>query len=209
MRFKTTKQHKTWWKDRKIDWQKDYLATWNHPHRELISRVLASFNWISLWEVGCGPGANLVRLIKDGASNKQLGGSDVNPEAIKLAQKTFKGGKFHVESVEDMLLSDEAVDVILSDATLIYIGPFKIKKAIKEIIRIARNRLVLCEFHSENWLKRWIFRLRTGYNAYNYRKLLEDAGCYDISILKIPKAFWDGTPWTEFGYIITCKITHE
>lgn len=204
-RIKTTEKHKKFWRERKIDWEKDYLSTWNHPHRGLITYVLKNLRWISLWEVGCGPGANLVRITKE-IAGKQLGGSDVNADAIAVANKTFNGGKFHVESVEDLLLSDNAVDVVLSDACLIYIGPTKIQKVLKELKRIGRNNLVLCEFHSNSWWQRLLFRWKTGYNAYNYRTELEKAGFYDIQMIKITKEYWEGYPWETFGHIIVCKI---
>jgi ubiquinone/menaquinone biosynthesis C-methylase UbiE len=206
LRFKTTEDHKKFWTERKIDWNKDYLSTWNHPHRQLIVWALKSIPWYSLWEVGCGPGANLVRIVKD-FPGRQLGGCDINSEAIDLARKTFVGGRFHVEGVEDILLSDDSVDVMLSDAALIYIGPNRIDKAIKELTRISRNHIILCEFHGTNIFKRWMFRFKTGYNSYNYKKLLEKHGCYNIKVIKIPKEYWDGTPWTEWGYIIIANVS--
>ena len=204
MHLFNTEKHKKFWKERKIDWQKEYLDTWTHPHRNIIISLLSSFHWNSLWEVGCGPGPNILRILKS-FSGKQLGGSDVNAEAIELANKTFVGGRFHVESVEDMLLSDCSSDVVLSDAALIYIDPFRIKKAIHEIVRIANDRIILCEFNSKNVWKRWLFRIQTGYNAYDYKKLLEDAGCYDVQMVKITPEFWDGEPWTKWGYIISAR----
>jgi ubiquinone/menaquinone biosynthesis C-methylase UbiE len=206
--LKTTKQHLKYWRDRKIDWGTHYTATWNHPHRMLITMVLKSFPWMSLWEVGCGSGPNLIRLVREGFTDRQLGGSDVNPDAIELASKTFQNGKFHCEPSDDILLSDQSVDVMLSDAHLIYIGPLKIKKVLGEMIRVTRNHIVLCEFHSKYFWKRWWFRLRSGYNAYDYKKLLESLGCYDVQIAKIPKEFWPGTPWEEWGHVITAKIVH-
>lgn len=210
--IKSTKQHSSYWANRKIDWSTSYLATWNHPHRSLITAILSSFEWTSLWDVGCGPGANLIRIVKESEKNprlknKQLGGSDINADAIELARKTFVGGKFHVESCEDMLLSDNATDVVLSDANLIYIGPTKINKVLKEMTRICRSTIVLCELHSTNLLTRWLYRFKTGYNMYNYQELLEKAGCYDIKLFKIPKEFWEGTPWETHGHIITAKVT--
>lgn len=206
-----------YWKERKIDWKQSYLygvdpvsqqPMWNHPHREIIVQFLKSFPWVSLWEVGCGAGANLVKIIRE-IPGRQLGGSDVNEDAIKVARETFVGGRFHVESVEDLMLSDKSADVFLSDATLIYIDPFKIKKAVHEIVRSARNKIIFCEFHSTNFLERWWLRLTTGYNAYNYRKLLEDEGCYDIRIIKIPEAYWQGFPWNKWGYIITANVLQK
>lgn len=205
--IKTTAQHEKFWRERKIDWDAHYTATWTHPHRALIIAALQTIPWISLWEIGCGSGANLIRIIKEGFQGRQLGGSDINADAIAAAMKNFTGGKFHIESSEDILLSDNAVDVMLSDASLIYIGPGKIKKVIAEMTRVARNHIILCEFHSTHWWKRWLLRWRTGYNAYDYRTLLENAGCYDIKVIKIPKEFWEGDPWESFGYIIMASVT--
>lgn len=209
-----TKKHKKYWAERKIDWDKSYLRgidevsgrpMYDHPHREIIMQALKTFPWMSLWEVGMGGGANLAKILQT-FKDKQLGGCDINPDAVEFATKTFQGGKFHCESVEDMLLSDKAVDVVLSDATLLYIGPEKIRSTIHELVRIARNRIVLCEFHGTNWLSRWWLRLKTGYNAYDYKKLLEDEGCYDIQVVKIPEAYWQGFPWTKWGYVIVAKL---
>lgn len=203
--IRSTKQHTKYWSERKINWHEHYSATWNHPHREIIIQLLKTFNWFSLWEVGCASGPNLIRIIKE-FPGRQLGGSDLSADAIELARTTFNGGKFHVESAEDLLLSDKAVDVLLADATLIYIGPRKIKKVLNEFTRITRNRIILCEFHSTSFWRRWLLRLRTGYNAYNYQQLLEEAGAYDIQMVKIPKEYWPGTPWEEWGWIISAKL---
>lgn len=215
--MKTTKEHKEYWKNRKINWNESYLSgidertgkpMWDHPHRSLIVYALKCFPWFSLWEVGCGGGANLVKIARE-IPGRQLGGCDINADAIKLCQAVLKDGRFHVESVDDMLLSNNSVDVILSDASLIYIGPEKIDKAIHEIVRSARNTIILCEFHSTNWLDRLIFRWKTGYNAYNYKQLLEKHGCYDVQTIKIPKSLWPGQPWEKWGYIITAKLINK
>lgn len=212
-RFKTTNGHARWWKNRKIDWEKDYLSTWTHPHRALIVQALKTFPWVSLWEVGCGAGANLVRIIqelKPGPNNfKQLGGSDINPDAIAAAEKALTGARLHVEPLDDILLSDGATDVVLSDAALIYIGPGRIKKAVAEMVRISRKAVVLCEFHGGTPLSRWWLRVRNGYNAYDYVKLLEDAGCYDIQVVKMPKWAWDGFPWQPWGHVILAKVAKK
>jgi ubiquinone/menaquinone biosynthesis C-methylase UbiE len=214
MRLKTTEQHKKFWSERKIDWTKDYLSTWNHPHRQLISWVLSTFHWVSLWEVGCGPGPNLMKIVKDFKPTmenpRQLGGSDISADAIEVARTTFQGGRFHVEGVEDLLLSDDATDVVLSDATLIYIGPTRIRKTLKEMIRVCRGRIVLCEFNSTSWWKRAVLRFRTGYNAHDYKKLLDELGCYDVQLYKIPPEGWPGSKpgegWYDFGTIITARV---
>ncbi len=205
--LKTTEQHKKYWQDRKIDWKTHYYDSWNHPHRELIVEALKQFPWFTLWEVGVGGGANIARIVRD-LPGRHLGGSDVSEDAVAFCREAFKDGKFQVESVEDMLMSDHSSDVILSDATLIYVDPKKIDKVMGEIVRIARNNIVLCEFHSKSWWKRFWFRMKSGYNAYDYDALLKRHGCYDVRIFKIPKRFWPGTPWEEWGHIIIASVTH-
>ena len=126
----TTKQNADWWARRQIDWKSSYLDTWDHPHRSVISAILSNFSWLSLIEVGCGPAPNLINIIKK-FKGRQLGGVDVNPEAIALAKKTFTDGLFKVCPGNDVMLSDKATDVTLTDMALIYVAPLKIDSYIE------------------------------------------------------------------------------
>lgn len=199
----TTKQNERWWKDRKIDWDKDYLKTWNHPHRYIISGILKQYNWLSLVEVGCGSGPNLVNIIKN-IKGRQVGGVDINEEAIALAQKTFTNGYFKVGSAEDILMSDKSVDVVLTDMLLIYVGPRKIKKHLQELKRIGRNIVMLHEYHEKSWWRRWKLRIFSGRHAYDYEKLLNNLGFYDIIKYKMPEFEKDSE--NRFRYIFVARI---
>src|SRR3990167_6841462 len=101
----STKQHQNvWlrWLDRNTtEYWTDYLKTWDHPHRHIISAVLNRFHWISLFEIGCGSGPNLANILNY-HKNKQLGGLDLNPLAIEVAQKQFRGALLKVGTGEDM-----------------------------------------------------------------------------------------------------------
>lgn len=204
-RHRTTAQHQKFWTNRQIDWQIEYLDTWQHPHRYLISNILSTIPWISLIEIGCGSGPNLKNIL---SANKkpfiQVGGVDLNADAIALANKTFTNGMFKVGSADDMMLSDKSCDVILSDMTLIYVG--QIDKYLKEIKRVARNYVVLCEFHSNSWWKRWWLWVKTGYHAYDYAKLLEKEGFWDIGWYKIPDQMWPDSSNNEFRYIFVARV---
>jgi ubiquinone/menaquinone biosynthesis C-methylase UbiE len=202
LKLRTTREQSKYWKERKIDWVKEYLTTWNHPHRTWIMHILASFQWISLMEVGCGPGPNLMKIIKS-FEGKQVGGIDVNAEAIKVAEENFINGRFKVGSGDDIMMSDKSTDVVLTDMCLIYVGPRKIDQYISEIKRITRGRIVLCEFHSESFLTRLKVRLTTGYNAYNYKKLLTKHGFYDTQVFKMPPEAYPGARDMTCRYIIT------
>lgn len=203
----TTAQWSGWWARRKIDWKTSYLDNWNHPHRQMISAILKTFPWMSLLEVGCGAGANLAQIVKTHPVGKQLGGIDVNPEAIELAKQTFAGAFLKVGSVEDIMMSDNSADVILSDMCLIYVGPRKIGKVLQEMKRVARSRVVLCELHSDSWVERLKLKYQSGLHAYDYLKLLEKHGFHDVIRYKLPIEAWpEGEKQKKFGYVIVAKI---
>lgn len=204
----TTSQWERWWEKRNIDWQKDYLATWNHPHRHLIAGVLKTFSWFSLLEIGCGAGANLYHIVRTAGEHKQVGGVDINPEAIKVASQALNGAYLKVGSVEDMMMSDNSADVILSDMCLIYVGPRKIRKVLREVKRIGRLRVVLSEFHAPRLIDRLLLRYRSGLHAYDYVKLLESEGFHDVTMYKMPKECWPGADDSKqkFRYVIVAKI---
>jgi len=202
-RNKTTKEWSNFWRLRKIDWKVSYLDTADHPHRHLISEILSTIRWDSLLEVGCGSGANLVNIISH-FKNKQVGGIDINADAIELARETFEGAFLKVGSVEDIMMSDNSVDVILSDMCMIYID--KPDRAIKEIKRVSRNYVLFSELHSESLFMRMKLKWTSGYNAHNYRKLLEKHGFTDIIISKIPLKAWEGgNPQKDYGYFVRAK----
>ena len=201
----TTAQHKKYWGSRKIDWATHY-GNWDHPHRFVISSILSKLPWFSLIEIGCGAGANLINIVKN-IPGRQLGGVDVNPDAIETAQKFLTGAMLRVGSGDDVMLSDKSVDVILTDMMLIYVSPRNIDSYIKELRRLARNYVVLCEFHHSSFIKRLLLRLKTGYNAYNYEKLLQQHDFYDILTYKLTEKDWPGgDPQRSFGNIIVARV---
>lgn len=202
--FRTTQEHSKYWRERKIDWKQAYLDTWNHPHRQYIVDFLKSISWVSLFEIGCGAGANIMKILKE-IPGKQMGGIDINPDAIELCQKTFKGGHFKVGTAEDMLMSDKSTDIVLSDMALIYVDSRKIDKYIKEIIRVTRNYVLFCEFHSDSWWERLKIKATSGYSAYDYRKLLQKHGFYDIFIYRLPLEAWPGAK-DQIRHLILAKI---
>lgn len=206
--LKTTKSQTKYWTDRKINWKESYFDTWNHPHRFVLTALLRTFNWTSLMEVGVGGGANLANILKH-TKGKQLGGIDVNEDAIEFCQKTFRGGVFKKGNTEDLPFSDKSVDVILSDMTYIYVGPIAIHKHIKEIRRVTRGQVVLCEFYEPNPIKRLWYWWKHGYFFHNWKKILEKYGFYDIFMVKLPEDAWPGGLQEKHCYLIKAKSPHR
>ncbi len=203
--FNSTKHWVSWWSQRKIDWKVHYMNP-NHPHRIMLAEVLKRMNWLSLIEVGCGAGANLVQIVKS-IPGRQVMGVDINPDAIAFAQTQFKNALLKVNAADNIMLSDQSCDVILSDMTMIYISPLKIEKHLNEFKRVARNYVVLCELHNSSWWHRFAVKWKEGYNVFNWPKLLEKNGFYDIQKFKIPTSAWPESDLQQkYGYIIVARV---
>lgn len=208
--MKATHYHLKYWRNRKLDWDKAYSSTWNHPHRILLAEFLMKLQFMSLLEVGCASAPNLITITKrfqKAGRQVMLQGVDVNQDAIQQAEKQFNGARFRVNPAHDLFYSDNSVDVILTDMTLIYYDPVMIRKALAEFARVSRHYVVLVEFHHPSFKQRAKLWLKDGYFAYNYKKLLGRQGFRDVNIFKIPPDSWPGGwPQDVFANIILAKV---
>ncbi len=203
--LKSTKDHKKYWKNRKINWKESYFDTYNHPHRQMIINLLKRVSFGSILEVGCASGPNLYRISKE-FPGVQVGGVDISKEAIETARVLLPPKAIlQVDSADELFFSDKSSDIVLADACLIYLGPTRINKAINEMKRIARKQVILVEFHSENFLERLGIWSASGYFSYNYKKLLTKHGFHSIEMTKIPESVW-GYPWSSWGYVIKAEV---
>lgn len=201
--LKTTNRFRKYWKERKIDWHQAYFTP-EHPHRQLFIEKLKDFQFKSLLEVGCAAGANLYR-IKKAFPWVDVGGIDWNEDAINEAKKMLVGcSVLQVGEATDIYISDKGADILISDMCFIYLDGKNFKKALKEAKRVARNGVIFCEFHETNFFRRLLIKLSTGYNAYDYRKELLNAGFHDIQIQSLTTKDW---PDTEKEKGLRCIIT--
>ena len=208
MRNRLTSQWKKYWAERKIDWKTRYFDTQNHPHRKRIIEILSGLKWFSLFEIGMGAGANLVNIVRH-FKQVQVGGIDVSEDAVEVAKRYLNGALLKVGSVEDIMLSDNSVDIVLSDMALMYVDPFKIDKVLEEIKRVGRSHVVFCELVSKNWWQQLKMLISSGYHAHQYKKLLEKHDFYNIIEYKLTKEDWPEGDQEKFGYIITAKINKK
>jgi len=178
--------------------------SWNEPYRFMITSIINRLEWLSLVEIGCGEGDNLVNILKH-TKGKQLGGIDHNPEMLEKCSKKVSGGFFKKCEADDIMLSDKAVDIVLADDLFRDISLFRLKKTLNEFKRVGRRVIVLRELHSENLLRCIELKLKRGYNMFNWKKLLERNGFYDVTLYKIP-AEWCVAPWDKYEFIILATI---
>lgn len=195
-------------------WAQDYRESVNHPHRQLLVERISTYEpFKSILEIGCNAGPNLYLLSKK-YPDAALSGIDINASAILEGKQWFseegiKNVKLSVLKADELdRFADKSTDVTFTDATLLYIGPDKIKNVLSNLTRITRKALVLNEWHTEkNNIDYKKDSYYEGHWVYNYKDLLRNTvDDPRIIIRKIPKELWGGSGWEEYGAIIEVKL---
>ena len=191
--LKNTAWHRKYWKKRVINWHDSYWTP-EHPHRDRIIEALQQFHpFRSVLEVGCAAGANLYR-VKQAFPQSDVGGMDWSADAIAEAKKIMpKVSVLQVGEATDIYIGSQGTDILLSDMCYIYLSKRDFRKAMKEAKRAVRLGVVFCEFHEKSAIKRFLIRLVTGYNAYDYRAELLKAGFHDVQIKSLTTKDWPDT----------------
>jgi ubiquinone/menaquinone biosynthesis C-methylase UbiE len=194
---------------------KDCKEVRNHPHRQFLMEKIEAFSPISsILEIGCSYGPNLYLIAKK-FPNAKIEGIDINPRAVQIGNELFiKEGisnvKLLVGKADELdQFQDKSFDIVFTDAVLLYIAPDKIRKVIREMIRVTRQALILVEWHCEHQDKD-PFSLGVyhfGHWKRNYLNLLKQFVPKEkIRVIKIPEQLWPNEGWREFGYIIEVII---
>ena len=190
-----------------LDWRDGYLDSNNkiHPHRTLLLKKIIQTNPInSILEVGCANGINL-RMINKKIPGITLEGFDINKKALnegvnELKKEKIKNVKLKYLRAKDLYLYDfNKFDVVFCDAVLMYIGSNNINKTIKEMVRISKKSVIICEQHTNGksfYNDKWI---------HNYKILLKDiSSIKSITFNSISDDIWGGD-WSKYGKIIVVE----
>jgi len=186
-------------------WAESYISKefLEHPHRKFLTEKISNYYpFNSVLEIGCASGPNLYLLAKKFPTVKFYG-IDISKNAVKIGQEFFRK-----ENINNVFLNfgkadklkkfqDKSIDIIFTDATLIYLAPDKINKVIKEILRISKKVIILNEWNSDS--------PRSFYNGHwvhNYKSLFTKFISEEkIKLTKLPQGLWSGS-WLKYGYII-------
>lgn len=198
------------WRSRHLyqtNWAIDYLDTVDHPHRSQIVAAVSTFSPVeSALEVGCASGANLVRL-RERLPDTQLIGVDINRQAIITARRHFAAhGDTRIRLFSgraDRLttIPNASVDVVLTDAVLMFIAPDRIHDVLAELGRIARKGMVLNEYHCSGQTGghfdggRWVYDLV----ALTERQLPH-------ARIETTKSAFTGGLWDVYGTLVEVRL---
>ena len=186
------------------------------PHRgwltdRLLSTVRESKTGkADILEVGCGWGPNLVVLAKR-APLFRLTGVDISPASIAEGQKRLTelnlSGISLVEGQADDLsaIEDASMDVVFTDAMLLYVGPDKIERTIMEMIRVARRHVFLLEMHCTS-AGAGGYYMRDGWLR-DYEVLLRSlVGDTTVRLEPMPPRLRVAGRWPQYGTLIEIDV---
>ena len=196
------------------EWVLGYWDSRNHSHRPfLLEKIAAFYPFNSILEIGCNCGPNL-HLLAGKFPDVEIAGIDINPEAIEKGKQLFTS-----EGISNVSLSvgkadlleqfpDKSFDIVLTDAVLIYIGPDKIKKVLREMLRVTRRALILLErhrFEADGKDPQGLGIYSQGLWIRDYVALLKQLVVAErIRVTKLPENVWPG--WEGLGAIVEVSV---
>lgn len=199
------------WQGRDDAWAERSLshASLEHPHRAFLLGHIARWEpFNTLLEVGCASGPNLFLLAKR-YPDKAFFGAEINARGVRrgnaYARESGANVELWVARADDLsMFPDKSMDLVCSDSALICVGPDKIGKAVREMVRVARRGLILNEWHQEErevvYCDHWI---------YNWRSLLKEfIPSERLRLTPIPENVWGGN-WARYGNIIEVGLTEN
>jgi ubiquinone/menaquinone biosynthesis C-methylase UbiE len=205
-----TLAHKLFWKYRfavsklKID-EAVVFSAQNHPHRLEIISELKKFPGVnSVLELGSSWGVNLLLIRKEFPDMRFLG-VDISKEMVDAGNEYFRGkiisniDLIHRDMTSLEVFKDNEFDLIISDASLIYIDKNSIQHLAEEMCRVARYGLILVEFDDDSqdpfgnvFQSNWVRDYSTVFHQFSGR----------IDKRRFNEKVWPGK-WAQMGKIIT------
>ena len=194
-------------------WARSYCETIHHPHRPLLVAAIAEFAPLAaILEVGCNAGPNLY-LLAQSLPAARLYGLDINPRAIEIGRRWLREAGVHnvelaVGKADDLgRFGDRSMDVVFTDALLMYLGPDKIGGVLDEMLRVIRKGLVCVEWHrpatrgargSYYYDAHWVH----SFDALLRQRVPQAA----IHINGLPDEAFGDAGWGQFGAIVTVRL---
>lgn len=194
-----------YWRDRKADdsrmdwrndggnWIEEYVASVDHPHRDLIIEALKSFDsFAGLIEIGCNAGPNLLR-VQMAYPETQLAGVDINKPAIERARELLPKALLYNAPAKKLPFDDMSFDICLVDAVLMYADDDSIHPIISEMTRVTRRGIILVEWYDQKE------HVKDYHWARDYPSLLSMYGFDLIDTKPLTEENWPHKTWIKNG----------
>ena len=145
---------KYWYKKDVNDIEKYWTGKDNKSNEYLVEKI-KQWEFDSILEIGSNCGNRLYNLSKLN-TDARIVGIDINPIAISKGNEWLQKDNIgnvtlllkRAEDLDDF--SDNSFDIVFSWATLIYVRPKLIMNTLKNMLRIARNAVILIEMQGKD-----------------------------------------------------------
>ena len=171
-------------------------------YRKQLLNALKGEKFDSIFEPGCGWAENLIAIRE--LYDVDCCGVDIDESRINSAKETIANNgisKIKLFKAELLIntIPDKSYDISFTYATLLMINDDKyVKDAIKNMIRIARKKIILIEFDGEE-----NFGESERYTR-NYTKILNELGIKKIEKTPIDPSIWSSGK--HIGTVIKANI---
>lgn len=175
--------------DVQIEDQDAYYRSFYDAMLEMYETNLMSAE--SIYEVGCGSGANLVIYRNRG---KQVGGVDYSDRLVKVAQKFMPECDIVTDEAIN-ITADKMYDVVIADSVFAYFPNEEYgRKVLKKMYDKAKSQIILLEIFDKD--------LENACNEYR-RASVED---YEKKYAGLNKIFYPRQMFIDFAKKYGCKI---
>lgn len=186
------------WNYGEENWLDGYVMSIDHSHRQQILDSLKTIQpFGGVLEIGCNTGANLIRISHEYPEN-QMTGIDINIHAIQIAKRLLPKAILKVANYENIPFQDKTFDIVIADATLLYVGPDKIQKVLNEMDRVCNKGMILVERYSSSLEGEIVGHVY----GRNYKVLLEQLG---FEIEEFPVLWESSKNWQKFGKLFIAR----
>jgi SAM-dependent methyltransferase len=159
---------------------------------------LSNYQFDTLLEIGCGSGANLIR-IRQNYKDLSIFGIDYNNKAIDYFNNKFSNLKIFASSMDLFNLKGK-FDIILTDACLMYHNKKSLDIIVSKINDIANKAIILCEWHDNNGSFTF-----NGHWVHNYKDFYKDC-----EIHKLGSEYYAGDiGWEKYGNIMEVNLERK
>ncbi len=182
----------------------------------LIEAILSNYPFETFLEVGCGMAQNfhiLCKIVKD----RKLVGVDLDQEKISqgldlLRVRNFNNVELKQCSGADLkIFPNKSFDIVVSSACLLYLSAENIEFYLRELIRVAKKKIILLEQNTEGesvtgnlyagkdglpdyWLRNYFLL---------FSKIMDKK---NISVKKVPHPIWTTEEWQRDAAIIEIDL---
>ena len=181
----------------------------------LIETIAACYPFTSLLEVGCGYGQNFHVLAKL-FPRARFVGVDIDANRVSSGQALLESrGCSNARLVEGCAwelteFPDNSSDVVISCALLLFIDSSTLDQTLREMLRIARRKVILLEQHTPDLAEQQVAR-DTGLADYwlrDYRAALARCVAAEaISVVEVPNPRWEVEQWKDYAAVISVTLS--